>query len=252
MDIKLDIDNPAQDEQTQPKVGDNKADDNELTELVDLSLFRLTYGLPRRELRLIVQEATECEAFLLDDIRMLELALQSDPIDGEGDNIGDSTTLSFVLDSLLTPLDRYWTASALLGRLRSDLCLPSLLTAKRGDTNHSKPQARHMHMTSIQDEKAFIELQTSMNALAKSFYRDTIPAATLLTVWKKISSNRAAAVFKKPVRTEDAPGYAERILFPMELSLIRKRIVTNQIQTFSDLHAALGLISYNCVKYNGE
>jgi Bromodomain len=58
-------------------------------------------------------------------------------------------------------------------------------------------------------------------------------------------------VFKRPVRSEDAPGYTERIVFPMELSLIRKRIVANNIQTFADLHGALGLISHNCVKYNG-
>jgi hypothetical protein len=79
-----------------------------------------------------------------------------------------------------------------------------------------------------------------------------IPVDTLLTVWKKIFSNRFAWVFKKPVRDEEAPGYSERIAFPMDLSLVRKRIVVKNIQSFRELHESIALIAHNCVKYNGR
>jgi hypothetical protein len=79
-----------------------------------------------------------------------------------------------------------------------------------------------------------------------------IPVDTLLAVWKKIFSNRFAWVFKKPVRDEEAPGYSERIAFPMDLSLVRKRIVVKNIQSFRELHESIALIAHNCVKYNGR
>jgi hypothetical protein len=209
---------------------------------IEASLFRLTAGLPKRELRLMVQEASECEALLLEDIRILKQALS-----GGADE--DETALSIILESPLTPLDRYWTASALLGRLRQDMMLPTLLSAKSTVPNNNK--VAHKPHSAAEEYKSFQELTTLTNPIAKLYLKETIPAATLLAVWKKISSNRAASVFKRPVRSEEAPGYAERILFPMDLSLIRKQIVTNHIQTYVDLHTALGLISHNCVKYNG-
>ena len=214
---------------------------------MEATLFRLTSGLPKRELRLMVQESTECEALMLEDIRILEQALNG------GGAKEDEIALSMILESPLTPLDRYWTASALLGRLRQDLALPTLLSttiASNASTNNSN-KASTTPQFAAEEEKSFQELATSTNPLAKVYSQEVIPVPTLLAVWKKISSNRAASVFKRPVRSEEAPGYAERILFPMDLSLIRKQIVANNIQTYMDLHVALGLISHNCVKYNG-
>lgn len=220
---------------------DSVDDDDIDNSLVQATLLRLTAGLPKRELRLMVQESTECEVELLNDIRILEQALS-----GGNANEEEAAALSLILESPLTPLDRYWTASALLGRLRQDMALPTLLSVKTAVSNHSKATVQ-----SAFNEQTFQELTKSANPIAKFYSKEIIPSATLLAVWKKIASNRAASVFKRPVRSEDAPGYTHRILFPMDLSLIRKRIVANNIQTYADLHAALGLISHNCVKYNG-
>jgi Bromodomain len=232
----------------------NSGVDDLVDQEISATLFRLTSGLPKRELNLMIQEATECENLLAEDISILEEALKGDieksrkeesGSNDDGNPATSSTTaLSIILESPLTPLDRYWTASALLGRLRQEMSLPSLLPS-------SVKATLVPANSSAEEEKAYRELSAPESPLAKVYCKEIAPVATLLTVWKKISSHRAASVFKRPVRSEDAPGYTERIMFPMELSLIRKRIVANNIQTFADLHGALGLISHNCVKYNG-
>ena len=38
----------------------------------------------------------------------------------------------------------------------------------------------------------------------------------------------------------------------MDLGLIRKMIVARKIVSYADLHMHIGLISHNCVKYNGR
>jgi hypothetical protein len=242
---------------TEPGLELSKANydvDELLDEEIAATLFRLTSGLPKRELNLMIQEATECENLLAEDIRILEEALKDDieksRKEETGSNIAGNpaasttTALSIILESPLTPLDRFWTASALLGRLRQEMSLPPLLPSS---VKAPSVQAN----SAAEEEKVYRELSAPESPLSKVYCKEIVPVATLLTVWKKISSHRAASVFKRPVRSEDAPGYTERITFPMELSLIRKRIVANSIQTFADLHGALGLISHNCVKYNG-
>lgn len=79
-----------------------------------------------------------------------------------------------------------------------------------------------------------------------------VSTPNLLTVWKKINSHRTAVVFRRPVNPKEAPGYSTRILFPMDLSLIRKMIVSKTITTLEQLHKWIGLICHNCVKYNGR
>jgi Bromodomain len=55
------------------------------------------------------------------------------------------------------------------------------------------------------------------------------------------------------VKPEEAPGYTDRIKFPMDLSLIRKMIVTRRyVTSYADLHQYIALISHNCCKYNGK
>lgn len=49
-----------------------------------------------------------------------------------------------------------------------------------------------------------------------------------------------------------APGYKERILFPLDLSLLRKMIVARMIKSFASLHQRVALICHNCVKFNGR
>ncbi|GMI17021.1 hypothetical protein TrLO_g12151 [Triparma laevis f. longispina] len=74
----------------------------------------------------------------------------------------------------------------------------------------------------------------------------------LLLLFRKLSAIEWGSIFKKPVTSKDAPGYDERIFFPMDLSLIRKMIVTDIITSLSSLWDALSLMCYNCLKYNGR
>jgi hypothetical protein len=83
-------------------------------------------------------------------------------------------------------------------------------------------------------------------------YTRTQPSQQLLAVWKRIFSHRLAGVFKKAVKDEDAPGYAARIRFPMDLGLVRKKILARQIKSLADFHLCIGLIAHNCLKYNGR
>lgn len=64
-------------------------------------------------------------------------------------------------------------------------------------------------------------------------------------------SHKTALVFRRPVNDRDAPGYSDRILFPMDLSLVRKMVTSQQIQSLEDLHTKIALICHNCVKFNG-
>jgi hypothetical protein len=202
--------------------------------LLESTLTRLARGLPKRELKLMVSEADECEALLLKDIEVLEKAL-------EGNTEGDAD-LDAILESPLTPLDRYWTASALLGRLQGDLSVPSIHTVAGGPNVLPPPKPGNAG-----DPSALVAL--SKNPIYTKKHATTVD---LLATWKKISSHRTALVFKKPVKGEDAPGYTDRIVFPMDLSLIRKMIVARKVQSYADLHQYVGLISHNCVKYNGR
>lgn len=207
---------------------------DEHDQLIEATLARLARGLPKRELKFMISEADECEALLLKDIEVLEKALEGNV---EGDDDFDA-----ILESPLTPLDRYWTASALLGRLRGDLTVPSINTVPGGPNVLPPPKPGNPG-----DPSALVALLK--NPIYTKNHATTVD---LLATWKKISSHRTALVFKKPVKGEDAPGYTDRIVFPMDLSLIRKMIVARKVQSFSEMHQYVGLISHNCVKYNGR
>lgn len=210
-------------------------------DLLPATLYSMTKGLPRRELNLMVAEATECEVLLQNEIALLEKALDS----GEKNEATDE-----VLQNVLTPLDRYWTASSLLGRLRDDWTLPSILVAMEANEENENLSILENQLLSTSSNPGAEKL---IEALACPIYvRDQPNSTTLLGLWKKIYNHKAAFVFKKPVKPEEAPGYIERIVFPMDLSMIRKLIVSRNIKSYSGLHRYIGLIAHNCVKYNGR
>lgn len=182
----------------------------------------------------MVAEADECEAALLKDIEALQGTLAGKK---EHDIAADA-----VLESQLTPLDRYWTMSALLGRLRADLTVPSILSVTPVGVSLLPPTA-----STATDAAA-------LSALLKNpaYTKKHTTTIELLATWKKISTHRSTAVFRRPVKPEEAPGYTDRIVFPMDMSLIRKMIVARKVQSYADLHQYMGLISHNCVKYNGR
>ena len=74
----------------------------------------------------------------------------------------------------------------------------------------------------------------------------------LLALVKRISNHRTAAVFRRAVNPKEAPGYEERILFPVDMALIKKFVLCGHIQTFERLHQYIGMICHNCVKFNGR
>lgn len=272
--------------------------------LVDQVLYRLTEGVPRMELKAVVREADECEKNLLHEIQLLEAALLKEE---QGENASSDTiplpvppataapggtdaaataawqkqaTVDAMLETPLTPMDRCFTLSALLGRLRDDLALPSLrrpapqaaaaaaAASKKKKTNNNAatssaptyPQlvalADHPNYTRIHQVVVPVASNAASTATPAAapvvIIDDTASTAQLLHVWRKIASHRTAMVFRKAVKPEEAPGYIDRILFPMDLGLVRKMIVARILTTYSQVHQKIRLISHNCVKYNGR
>jgi len=214
------------------------ADDKD--DIINQSLFRLTQGLPRRELALIVSEADECIASIEQEINLLEKAAKNP--DAQLENKEEEEKLQFVLESLLTPMDSCWTASALVGRLRGEQAVPRIPTAA---TLLPPPPPRPP--SSVDDPSLLLSLTQHPN-----YTKVHENPNALLALYKRISLHRSSSVFKRPVKPEDAPGYTDRIKFPMDLSLVRKLIVSKSITTYQQFHERLGLIVHNCVKFNGR
>jgi hypothetical protein len=205
--------------------------DSSRLDVMDLTLRRLARGIPRSELKLMVAEAERSEEEIIQEIELLEKALNGEEV--------DTKALDIVVEATLTPLEKCWTLSALLGRLRGDLAMPSML--KKDGSKLPTPPAK------IEECMTLVDLLKD-----KAYNMEHETPANLLAIWKKIHTHRSALVFKKAVRVEEAPGYTDRISFPMDLSLVRKLIITRKIKSYADLHKYVALISHNCVKYNGR
>ena len=238
------------------------------------SLYRLTEGLPRKELKMMISESMICEEALENEIRELQEALES----SKKSDAEKKPSVELMLESEVTPPDRFFTVSALLGRLRDDLATPlppnSTLPALRAQVGLAPPppkkKKKESNMASSTTEtpaasgavttaqsgppSTTLEKQKKVLSLYQlpQYTEEHAEPTALLALWKKISSHRSSIVFRRPVNPKEAPGYTERIAFPMDLSLIRKMIVARQIKSYSDLHQRLGLICHNCVKYNGR
>lgn len=99
---------------------ENDEMEKEVNELIEPSLFRQTEGLPNLELKIAVCEATECEEALVKEIELLEAALKDESKLSEDDMIA----VDQMLATEFTPPDRFWTISAVLGRLREPMATP--------------------------------------------------------------------------------------------------------------------------------
>lgn len=271
---------------------------------INATLFRLTECLPKHELKLIYQEATDCEIALLKEIRELQssagilsntyremtdlettvisidestqrsnrnptlplirIPLAYDPT-SHGPNYLESTEDMLITD--FTPPDRYSTLSALLGRLRDPYDIPprpysaiaryryaATIAAKQRQTSNRKKNPHTVHATDVEQRQRVRERQELLCKLVtKKCYTESQSDVTkLLALWKRISNHRTATVFRKAVQTNEAPGYADRISFPMDLGLIRKMIVAGFITSYQEMHKKMGLICHNCVKFNGR
>ena len=173
---------------------------------------------------------------------------------GSGD-VNYLESVDAMLETEFTPPDRYFTISALVGRLREPLKLPyppnsRILAAKTLSLPNNK-----IKKSDIEKKKRLaIEKQQALLALDKNaiYHMEQPDTTALLNLYKRVSSHRTAAVFRKPVNPLEAPGYKERVLFPMDLSLLRKMIVARMIKSFASFHHRIALICHNCVKFNGR
>jgi hypothetical protein len=167
-----------------------------------------------------------------------------------------------ILGTEFSPPDRYFTVSALLGRLRVPLKLPATTSAAAAaraaannttTTTKSKKEEMEAEKKAKQTKLSFERQQALLTLETNDVYHmDQPDTVALLALWKRISSHRTATVFRKPVNPAEAPGYTDRIHFPIDLSLIRKMIVARMIKSFASLHRCVGLICHNCVKFNGR
>eukprot|EP00986_Skeletonema_menzelii_P019266 scaffold27390_cov154-Skeletonema_menzelii.AAC.2 len=174
-------------------------------------------------------------------------------------------TIEEILGTDFSPPDRYFTVSALLGRLRIPLKLPATTSAAAAEA--AAIAAAGTKTTVVKSKKEEMEAEKKAKQIKLSFekqqalltldqndlyHKEHTDTTTLLALWKRISSHRTSAVFRKPVDPALAPGYKERILFPIDLSLIRKMIVCRMIKSYAGFHRCVGLICHNCVKFNGR
>ena len=213
-------------------------DSSAIERIIPPTLLRLTDGLPIHELHQMVAEAKDCEAALLAEINLLEKALKDEEMDPT-----ETASVDRLLTSEYTPPDRFFTISSLMGRLRDPLAPPLPPTS-----------SRRLQQVKRKQDKQGLDRYQALLALEShpEYTRKHADPTQLLAAWKRLSSHRTAGVFRRSVNPKEAPGYTERILFPIDLQLIRKMISASIIQSFCDLHHRLLLICHNCVKFNGR
>lgn len=207
----------------------------------------------------MVEEAKAVEEALDREIKQLQQGLDPENLK-ENKELENFCALAW--ESEVTPADTNFTISALLGRLRDDLALPlppnSTIPAHREKIGLLYQPPKKKKKTDaggdLDSKQSSLEKQKQILALQDNpEYSKEHPNTThLLAVLKKISTHRAAIVFRRPVNPKEAPGYTDRILFPMDLSMVRKMITARMIKSYSELHQRIGLICHNCIKYNGR
>mmetsp|Transcript_32458 Transcript_32458/g.65771 ORF Transcript_32458/g.65771 Transcript_32458/m.65771 type:complete len:448 (-) Transcript_32458:91-1434(-) len=174
------------------------------------------------------------------------------------------TNVEDMLASDLSAASGFYGVSALLGRLRNPLEMPlppnspALIAAtgnKKGRKKGGGGGGGGTDKEAQRKEKdAALAKTRALLALEKdpSYTKVLDDNAPLLALCKRITNHRSSVVFRRPVNPREAPGYAERIVFPLDLSLVKKMVQAGMIRTFRELHERMGLICHNCVKYNGR
>eukprot|EP01083_Nonionella_stella_P084155 232901_1 len=174
------------------------------------------------------------------------------------------STSEKIIASELSPLDRHFTVSALLGRLREPFDTPppphsGLFLARQAALAAAEKKKKSSSSASsnneIKKKQGLKKYQRIINLKAQNaIYTQPMNGDTtsMLALVKRISNHRTATVFRKAVNPHEAPGYADRILFPSDMTLIKKMVLCGYINTFQELHQQIGLICHNCVKFNGR
>ena len=105
-----------------------------------------------------------------------------------------------------SPPDRYFTISALLGRLREPLKLPlppnsRMLVAAQSLSLPNNKVKKVDPQTEEKKKKLALEKQHTLAAMEKDvmYNMEHTDTTALLNLYKRISSHRTAAIFRKPV-----------------------------------------------------
>lgn len=148
-------------------------------------------------------------------IPLLPVPYQPGGEPGKG-HINYLDSVDAMLETEFAPPDRYFTVSALLGRLRDPMKLPyppnsRLLAAKttvaKGKKSNSESEKKKKRLA-LEKQQALLLLDK--NEIYHSEQPDT---AVLLACYKKISSHKTAVVFRKPVNPlEGETFYLEWLL----------------------------------------
>lgn len=225
----------------------------------------------------ILSEASECEHALEKEIAFLEAAVKEEgPIFDQSNENLTSTAIGVppeydpsskgpnhlssakeILSTSLTPLDRYFTVSSLIGRLREPLDTPvvSYLEEEVGNTSDiSKKKTKSSNAAELNKQRVLRQYKKmAMLKTENEIYTQIQTDNTaLLALVKRISNHRTAAVFRRAVDPKEAPGYEDKILFPVDMTLIKKFVLCGHINTFEKLHQYIAMICHNCIKYNGR
>ncbi len=189
-------------------------------------LWRLTGGIPQHELKTIISEASECEAALEREIAMLEVAAKGEgeipandnnetpvaalPKEYDATSAGKNFLSSArdILNTELTPLDRYFTVSSILGRLREPLETP-LIPHMNGNTAGENPKKKNKTSNAAQQtkQKALVDKYRKVVMLKEHneiYTKVQTDNTSLLALVKRISNHRTAAVFRRAVNPKGA------------------------------------------------
>lgn len=247
--------------------------ETEEAELLQPTLERLASCLPLLELEEMLKDLSTVDVVLKHEIDILVAKLSGEDVTASQATIEEKfkpmvMSAKDMVQSFETPLDKYGlTVSALVGRLRSPLetihpphsSLPHHVKARKlkkssvvnvPQKNSGNASIRGNNSSvkegQVQQVKAILALKDN------PLYTQNVSTECLLSELKKIRSHRSSQVFKKPVNEREAPGYKSKILFPVDLSLLNKMVVKGKITSFKEFHRYIGILSHNCVKFNGR
>ena len=179
------------------------------------SITHILRGLPATELRSILTEYPDARQTLADECAILSREIDAATAAGSATILPQADQPNFDLAAEWTFPTEFATLSALLGRLPPNH-LPSL--------NGGGPAGPYTapHPTPLNQPAGTATPPVSIDFL--------------LLLHKKLCNHHLAGVFKRPVTSREAPGYDQKIMFPMDLSLIRKVRRRNTRYTHADKH----------------
>lgn len=111
----------------------------------------------------------------------------------------------------------------------------------------------------ISDKKSVAQNRNGGNNSSSSSATSNVRSAvslsdTLTKAWDYISGEDDSwdSIFKNKITDEIAPGYSKTIKYPMDLSMMKKKITTGKYHNFSEFDKDVMLMCNNCITYNGR